>query len=346
VARMRVLLVVLAVATVTTATATATTRPKPSACKHVIGGTPLPDNLDGTLEKDKLLGLAGDDRLNGERGNDCLYGGFDFDLLIGGPGDDRLEGSNGGDQLQGGPGADYLYGQQDSDTLDGGPGPDRLQGGGGSDILRGGTGSDVLRGQGGNDTLYGGAGRDTVIGGPGNDTITAVPAGYAPTEPLDTGQNRIDAGGGRDTVNVANGKRDTLDCGTGRDTVKADKADRLEHCERRRYLISPFPAVSPRKGGRKRAFMVKFRAIANVGPSRDYFSIVVKGPPGCGSVDTTSVGVAYHADHAVRFRLVPFRGKGKKAKQWCRGLYRGSVAYSRPGAKDVPIGRFSYRVTG
>jgi hypothetical protein len=91
--------------------------------------------------------------------------------------------------------------------------------------------------------------------------------------------------------------------------------------------------------------MVKFRAIANVGPARDYFSIVVKGPPGCGSVDTASVGVTYHADRAVRFRLVPFRGRGKKAKQWCSGLYRGSVAYSRPGAKDVPIGRFSYRVT-
>jgi hypothetical protein len=343
---MRVLLVVLAVATVATATATATGRPNLATCKNVITGTPLPDNLDGTPGNDKILGLAGDDRLNGERGNDCLNGGFDSDLLIGGPGDDRIEGSNGDDHLEGGPGSDDLYGQQDADTLDGGPGADRLWGGGANDVLRGDTGADVLRGQGGNDTLYGGAGRDTLIGGPGNDTITEVPAGYSPTEPLDTGQNQIDAGGGRDTVNVANGKRDTVDCGTGRDTVKADKADRLKHCEQRRYLISPFPTVSPGRGGRTRAFMVKFRAIANVGPTRDYFSIVVKGPPKCGSVDTTSVGVAYHADRAVRFRLVPFRGRGKKAKRWCRGVYRGSVTYSRPGAKDVSIGRFSYRVPG
>jgi hypothetical protein len=283
--------------------------------------------------------------LNGDRGNDCLYGGFDSDLLIGGPGHDRLEGGNGDDTLLGGPGADDLYGQQGNDTLDGGPGPDGIWGGGGDDVLRGGPGNDILRGQGGNDRLSGGPGRNTTIGGPGNDTITELPAGYSPTEPLDTGQNRVDAGGGNDNVNVANGNRDTVDCGTGRDTVKADKIDRLKHCERRRYLISPFPAVSPGKGGRTRAFMVKFRAIANVGPARDYFSIVVKGPPGCGSVDTASVGVTYHADRAVRFRLVPFRGRGKKAKQWCRGLYRGSVAYSRPGAKDVPIGRFSYRVT-
>lgn len=344
---MRVLPVLLAVAAASTATAaaTATARPHPSACKNVIRGTPLPDNLDGTRGRDRILGLAGDDRLNGEAGNDCLYGGFDNDLLIGAAGGDRIEGGNGDDTLLGGPGADDLYGQQGNDTADGGPGPDRFWGGGGDDRLRGGQSNDMIRGQGGNDNLSGGPGRDTLVGGPGNDTITEVPAGYSPTEPLDTGQNRVDAGGRNDTLNVANGQRDTVDCGTGRDTVKADKADRLKSCERRRYLISPFPAVSPGRGGRTRAFMVKFRAIANVGPTRDDFSIRVKGPPGCGSVDTTSVGVAYHADHAVRFRLVPFRGRGKKAKQWCRGLYRGSVAYSLPGAKEVPIGRFSYRVT-
>jgi Ca2+-binding RTX toxin-like protein len=307
-------------------------------------GTPLPDNLDGTPGNDKILGLAGDDRMNGEAGNDCLYGGLDSDLLIGGPGDDLLVGGPGDDMLLGGPGADNLNGQQGNDTLDGGAGPDRLSGGGGEDILRGGPGKDVLRGQGGNDRLSGGAGNDTLIGGAGNDTITEVPTAYSAAEPLDTGQNRVDTGGGNDTVDVANGKRDTVACGTGNDTIKADKFDRLKNCEHRRYLISPFPAVSPRTGGRARAFMVKFRAIANVGPTRDYFSIVVKGPAGCGSVDTTSVGVAYHVDRAVRFRLVPFRGRGKKAKQWCRGIYRGRVAYSRPGTKDVPIGRFSYRV--
>ena len=321
-------------------------RPNPGACKNVITGTPLPDSLEGTPGKDKMLGLGGDDRLDGKQGNDCLYGGFDSDLLIGGPGDDLLEGSNGNDRLDGGPGADDLLGQQDNDTLDGGPGPDRLWGGGGADSLRGGPGADVLRGQGGNDTLYGGAGNDTLIGGPGNDTIREVPTAYAPTDPLDTGRNRIDAGGGRDSIDVANGKRDVVDCGPARDTVKADKIDRIKNCEQRHYLISPFPTVSPARGGRTRAFMVKFRAIANVGPRRDYFTIVVQGPRGCGKLDTASVGVAYHVDRAVRFQLKPFRGRGKKAKRWCGGLYRGTVAYAKPGTKDVPIGRFSFRVKG
>jgi hypothetical protein len=345
-ARMQISLLFLALTPFAVAVAPVGARPNPSACKNVIMGTALPESLDGTPANDKILGLGGDDRLNGAGGNDCLNGGFDFDLLVGGPGDDRLDGSNGDDRLDGGPGTDDLRGEQDKDALDAGPGADRLWGGGGNDSLRGGGGGDVLRGQGGNGSLYGGAGRDTLIGGPGNDTINEVPASYSPTEPLDTGPNRIDGGGGRDSIDAANGRRDAVDCGTGRDAVKADKADRLKHCERRRYLIAPFPAVSPRKGGRKRAFLVKFRTVANVGPRRDYFTVLVKGPRGCGKLDTASVGVAYHAGRAVRFQLKPFRGRGKKAKRWCGGRYRGLVSYARPGAKDVPIGRFSFRVSG
>jgi len=324
----------------------AAARPNPKACKHLIVGTSLPDSLVGTPGNDKILGLGGDDRIEGLQGNDCLYGGFDNDLLIGGPGDDLLVGGNGDDTLDGGPGADDLLGQQNNDTLDGGSGPDRLSGGGGADTLRGGPGNDVLRGEGGNDKLYGQGGNDTLIGGPGNDTIREVPTAYVATDPLDTGRNRIEAGGGRDNIDVANGKRDVVDCGPGRDTVNADKIDRLKNCEQRHYLIAPFPVVSPARGGRTRAFMVKFRAIANVGPRRDYFTIVVQGPRGCGKLDTASVGVVYHADRAVRFQLQPFRGRGKKAKRWCGGLYRGAVSYAKPGTKDVPIGRFSFRVKG
>ena len=345
-ARMQISLLFLALTPFAVAVAPVGARPNPSACKNVIMGTALPESLDGTPANDKILGLGGDDRLNGAGGNDCLNGGFDFDQLVGGPGDDRLDGSNGDDRLDGGPGADDLRGEQDNDALDAGPGADRLWGGGGNDSLRGEDGADVLRGQGGNDTLYGGGRRDTLIGGAGNDTINEVPGAYSPTEPLDTGQNRVNGGGGRDSIDVANGRRDVVDCGTGRDTVKADKADRLRNCERRRYLIAPFPAVSPGKGGRTRSFLVKFRTIARVGPRRDYFTIVVNGPRGCGKLDTASVGVAYHADRAVRFRLKPFRGRGKKAKRWCGGRYRGTVSYARPGAADFPIGRFSFRVSG
>ncbi len=343
---MRTLPLVIVAASFLVAAAPAAARPNASQCKHVIVGTPLPDNLVGTPGNDKILGLGGDDRLSGGPGNDCLYGGLDSDLLIGGPGDDLLVGGHGDDILQGGPGADDLYGQQGDDTLDGGPGPDRLWGGPGNDVLRGGPGSDVLRGQGGNDTLYGGPSRDTLIGGAGNDLITEVPSAYSRAEPLDTGENRVDGGPGNDTINVANGKRDVVDCGPGFDTVKADKIDALRNCERREFLISPFPVASPGKGRPTRPFMVTFRAIANVGPRRDYFAVAVKGPRGCGSLDTASVGVAYHADRAVRFQLQPFRGRGRKAKRWCNGLYRGRVAYSRPGTPDVPIGRFSFRVAG
>jgi hemolysin type calcium-binding protein len=343
---MRALAVAAVLAGVALIVGSVPARPDPSACKNLIKGTAQPESLDGTAANDRMLGLGGDDRLSGERGNDCLNGGFDSDQLIGNGGDDRLEGSNGDDRLAGEAGADDLMGQQDVDQLDGGAGADRIWGGGAADSLRGGGGADILRGQGGGDRLYGGAGPDKLTGGPGNDSIAEVPAVYAATDPLDTGRNRVDGGSGRDHVNVANGRRDVVDCGGGIDTVKADKGDKLKNCEKRRYLIPPTPEVSPGKGGRTRSFLVKFRAIATVGPSRDYFSISVKGPRGCGSLAVSSAGVAYHADRAVRVKLKPFHGKGKMAKHWCRGVYRGTVGYSRPGAKDVPIGRFAFRVRG
>jgi RTX calcium-binding nonapeptide repeat (4 copies) len=319
-------------------------RPDPSKCKNVITGTALPDSLDGTPASDRILGLGGDDRLTGEGGNDCLNGGFDSDQLIGGPGDDRLEGSNGSDIIEGDAGADDLLGQQDPDRLDGGAGDDRLWGGGSADVLSGGPGADTLLGQGGNDRLAGGPGPDTLLGGPGNDTIVEVP-NYAPGT-LDSGSNRIDGGSGRDRIDVANGRRDRVDCGGGKDTVKADRFDRLKHCEKRHDLISPFPDVAPAQGGPTRAFLVKFRSIQVVGPSADWFTIRVKGPRGCGRLDATSEGVTYHADRAVRYRLRPFHGNGRMAKRWCRGRYRGTVSYARPATKAIRIGRFSFRVRG
>ena len=343
---MRISASVIALAVLAAVAAPVPARPDPAGCKNVITGTALPEVLDGTAQNDRILGLGGDDRLRGARGDDCLNGGFDSDQLLGAAGDDRLEGSNGEDDLRGDAGADDLMGEQDPDQLAGGPGVDRLWGGGSPDVLRGGGGADLLRGQGGNDLLYGGPGADRVLAGGGNDTVTEVPTIYAPTESLVTGRNNLDAGGGNDRVNAANGRRDRVDCGGGRDTVKADKGDRLRNCERRRRLIPPFPRVSPKRGGPTRAFLVKFRSIAPVGPNRDWFSISVKGPEGCGSLAITSVGVAYHADRAVRIQLRPFQGRGRKAKRWCFGRYRGQVGYARPGAKRTLIGRFTFRVRG
>jgi Ca2+-binding RTX toxin-like protein len=327
----------------------ASARPKLSACKNLINGTPASETLDGTPAADRILGLGGDDRLIGEAGNDCLDGGLDNDELIGGTGDDRLEGQTGNDVIEGDTGADELRGQEGEDRLDAGAGADRLAGGGGNDFMIGGPGRDLLQGEGGADRIYGGLGPDTIDGGQGNDDIREVPDGYAGAVSLDWGHNKIAAGPGRDRLNVANGRRDVVDCGPGRDTLRADKGDRLRHCEKRHYLISPFPDVSPRRGGRSRSFMVKFRSLATIGKAGDFFSISVKGPAGkgCGSLETNSAGVSYHRDRAVRYRLRPFTGKGRQAKRWCRGRYTGKVDYlAAPTAKGLSVGRFSFRVHG
>ena len=39
-------------------------------------------------------------------------------------------------------------------------------------------------------------------------------------------------GSGNDTINSRDGVAETVDCGAGKDTVKADKKDRLKHCEK------------------------------------------------------------------------------------------------------------------
>jgi Ca2+-binding RTX toxin-like protein len=331
------------------AAGTTSARPHPTRCTNVIQGTPASESLDGTPGNDRINGFAGDDRLIGESGSDCLDGGLDADQLIGSAGDDRIAGAGGNDVLEGDRGADDLAGQAGDDSLHGGGAADRLWAGGGADLLHGDAGADVLRGEGGPDRLYGGAGPDRILGGPGNDDIREVPDNYSATDPLDTGRNRIESGGGRDRVNVANGRRDVVDCGSGVDSVTADKGDKLSGCEHKQYLIAPFPAVKPAVGGRTRNFLIKFRSIGTVGPTASYFSIVVKGPPGrgCGKLDATSLGMAYHRDRAVRYRLDPFSGKSRKAKRWCRGRYTGQVTFvdKASGAK-VMVGRFSYKVKG
>jgi hypothetical protein len=116
---------------------------------------------------------------------------------------DTLRGTDAGDHLVGGDGRDVLRGLDGDDCLEGGNGDDRLDGGQGDDELSGGKGSDRLIGGPGKDTISPGAGRDTVLAGTGNDTISA-----------------------------ADGVRETIDCGPGKDTVRADRRDRLKHCEK------------------------------------------------------------------------------------------------------------------
>jgi Ca2+-binding RTX toxin-like protein len=68
-------------------------------------------------------------------------------------------------------------------------------------------------------------------------SASAAPLTLQTLRPNDTlspgaGHDAIDAGAGNDTINAVDGVRETVDCGSGRDTVRADRRDRLRHCEK------------------------------------------------------------------------------------------------------------------
>jgi Ca2+-binding RTX toxin-like protein len=318
--------------------------PDPARCTHRIVGTQRADRIAGTPAADRVLGLGGDDRIAGEAGGDCLEGGRGADVL---------QGLEGGDLLLGFPGADLL---------EGGEGGDALSGGSGADVLRGGTGADRLDGGGGADRLEGGPGHDVLRAGAGRDRVYEVARSYLPPGPIDAGSNRVEGGPGADAINVANGHRDKVSCGGGRDTVLADRGDKLRGCERRRFLVSPIPQVSPRAGDRRERFMIAFRTLATVAPPRQFFSIAVAGPHGssCRESVANSLGVVYHRGKVVRYRLGPFTGNGRQARRWCRGVYRGNASFvhtTRPHCDVRPaaapsaacserrlVGRFAFRV--
>jgi hypothetical protein len=257
-------------------------------------------------------------------------------------------------RIVGTPGPDNLRG-----TADG----DRLSGLAGDDILRGEGGADCLIGGPGDDRVEGGGGRDEVSTGTGNDRIDEVGYEYRAGWTPDPGRNSVEAGGGRDAVDVANGERDVVRCGPGRDSVRADRDDTLKACEHRRHLVSPLPGVQPRRGGRHRTFVIRFRSLGGIDPPQEFFSIRVNGPflSACRRIVGNSVGVAYARDQVVRYQLKPFRGFGQAARAWCPGRYRGSVSFMRktggdscrirPSALPSPscvaatrIGRFAFRV--
>lgn len=135
--------------------------------------------------------------------------------------DDVLRGTAFGDRLVGSDGDDLLKGSGADDCLEGGTGDDVLDGGDGNDRLSGTSGRDRLIGGKGNDQLTGGKGNDRLGAGPGNDTL-------APG----AGRDAIDAGAGNDAISAVDGVRETIECGSGTDTVRADRRDRLRHCEK------------------------------------------------------------------------------------------------------------------
>ena len=252
-------------------------------------------------------------------------------LIQGTAASERLSVSAAANHVLGMDGNDNITGGAGRDCLDGGPGRDRVSGGGGRDIVIGGPGSDRL------------------LGGGGTDRIDDAPSAYA-YGGLSAGANHVWAGPGADAVNVANGRRDVVRCGSGHDRVSADRADTLIGCERSRVLASPFPSATPARGGRAEPFLIRFRAIEPVASSGEYFSIKVEGPPRCGEIEATSLGIRYRKDGVVRFLVRPFGGDGQRAKRWCRGRYRGTVSFEQVVQGSctctigVRLGPFSFRV--
>jgi len=248
-----------------------------------------------------------------------IVGTIDSETLGGTAAGDRISGLGGDDALRGQAGDDCLYGGSGNDALWGGPGADRVSGGPGDD------------------RIVGEAGRDELSGGSGADRIEEVQYGYPDGWRPGGGNNVVQAGAGADTVDAANGRPDRISCGGGRDTVYADRSDKLVGCEKRRRLVSPLPSVSPRSGRRGRAFMISFRSLDQLSAPKEFVSIVVNAPMGCGRSVGNSVGTSYARNKVVRYRLNPFRGFGSRAKQWCRGRYTGSASVMRTARSSCTI---------
>ena len=176
---------------------------KAGACMNQTVGTDLGEMLKGTLAGDTMFGFAGNDTLMGYQGEDCIDAG---------PGDDKIMGGDARDKLIGAGGTDTIHGEDGRDDLFGGFRNDRLYGGFGRDMISGGAGNDLIEGGADADRLYGDAGKDRIIGG--------------------DGRNHIDGGSGNDSINSFNGETDRVKCGKGNDKVTADRADRLNSCER------------------------------------------------------------------------------------------------------------------
>ena len=263
-----------------------------------------------------------------------------------------------GDLIRGTPASERLVVSAAAKHVLGMAGDDRITGGPGRDCLDGGPGRDRISGKAGADVLSGGTGIDQLIGGGGADRITDAPTAYA-FGILKAGNNRIAAGPGADVIDVANARRDIVHCGSGRDRATVDRMDKLTGCERRKVLSSPLPSATPYRGGRRETFLIRFRAIETVASTGEYFSISVDGPPRCGSIEASSLGIRYRRDAIVRYRAKPFGPDGGKARRWCRGRYTGEVSFEQvlaggcgPGAMPpaasctvgVRVGRFSFHV--
>jgi len=209
------------------------------------------EDLVGSGFNDTLTGNGVANRIDAGAGNDTVAGGGGNDLLIGGTGNDRLDGGSGVDlvdyrsatsaitvnlgltsaQATGGAGTDTLIsienliGSRFNDALTGSSSDNQLEGGAGNDRLNGGAGQDTA--------IYSSATSGVTVnlnlttaqatGGAGTDTLSSIEhlVGSAFDDVLTgtAGNNRLDGGGGSDTVSYAAATGGvTVDLGSGQAT--------------------------------------------------------------------------------------------------------------------------------
>ncbi len=184
---------------------------------NLILGTERGDTLNGTGGADEIQGLGGNDRINGRGGDDMLFGGAGRDTVNGGAGNDTVDGGDGRDNLRGGAGDDIV------------------EGGAGNDTIRGDAGADELRGGAGNDRIFADSDDTVVEGGDGNDRVIVQGDGDFSIDMTGAGVERVDGGGGNDTLDATgmsgraqqfgNDGDDTLIGGDGRDTQRGGDGD-------------------------------------------------------------------------------------------------------------------------
>jgi hypothetical protein len=173
----------------------------------------------GLARGQRLIGGHGHDQLGAHGHNSTIHGGRGHDLIHGGPGSQRLHGGHG------------------HDLMHGGHGHDRLHGGRGHDHLRGGHGHDRMHGGPGHDRFHGGPGNDRFRGGAGNDRFVDR-----------EGASVVDAGAGRNVVEVADGSGDErVSCAAGSvNSLRVDRGDRLDpDCLGPLSVVRYGPAPSP-----------------------------------------------------------------------------------------------------
>ena len=179
----------------------------------------------------EVLGNDGDDTISNQLGGSGGNGQskpFTSIHLVGGAGDDTLNPLSGdpasGVVADGGDGNDTVPRQayHTPITVNGGAGDDDLTGSVEGDVIDGGDGNDTISGEEGDDQLRGGPGNDTIAGAAGNDTID----GGSGRDSLSGDGDTIDPG--NDTIEAADGERDTVSCDFGADSAHVDQFDVVE----------------------------------------------------------------------------------------------------------------------